>query len=489
MNFDTPQRQSPVAILLVVSKAFFNIIKQLWPVLLLFYLGKSSSNFNNYIIYGVIVISIISAIYSIINYFRTHYTVINNELTLTSGILSSKKITIPADRIQSINLEQNIIHRLFNVQRLKIDTAGSTEKEVEISALNIQTAEALRNILLKNKSIVNVQTDIPKVSALPLEKEILKLSLGNLIKVGFLENHIKSGWIIFVFAWWIYTNLQEVGIDPDTYIEQYSALLYGITILVSFVLLFMVVSVLISLIRTVVKYFNLKLVRSQKGFRITYGLLNTQILSAQDHKIQTVTWSDNLLKRIFKIFDLKLKQASSKEIDTKEAIQIPGCNINQIDAVLSYLYPKDINKKIVMSKVHQSYLNRAIVISALIALAPLITGVILHTPYIIFIGVFLSLYLPLVSYLKFRKLSYGYNDELIRIQGGVFGDKNIVTPIYKIQAIEKTQSPFERKRGLASIQLYNASGKESIPFIPEPIANKIINTFLKKVETDKRKWM
>lgn len=489
INFEYPQRQSPVAILLVISQAFFNIIKQLWPVLLLFYFGKSSSSFNSYILYFVIGASVLSAFYSTINYFRTYFSVINNELTLTSGILSSKKVTIPADRIQSINLEQNIIHRIFNVQRLKIDTAGSTEKEVEISALNINTAEALRNILLKNKTSNASKVETTNVAEVITEKIILKLSLGNLIKVGLLENHIKSGWIIFGFGWWIYFQLQEVGIETYDYIEKYSMLLLGLTLLIGFIILFAFVSILISLIRTVIKYFNLKFVRTDRGFKITYGLFNTQTVSALDNKIQTVSWSDNLLKRLFKIFDLKLKQASSKEIDTKQAIQIPGCDLKQIDAVLSYLYPKDIKKEITLSKVHPSYLNRAIIISVIIALIPITIGIIMGLPYPIMVGVFMLLYFPLISYLKFKKLSYGYNDELIRIQGGVFGDKNIVTPIFKIQAIAKTQSPFESRRNLASLEIYNASGSESIPFIPMETANEIMNIFLKKVEVDKRSWM
>lgn len=489
IDFTIPSRQSPVAILLVISKAFFNIIKQLWPILLLFYFGKNSSGFHSYILYFVIGASVISAIYSILNYFRTYFFVVNNELTLTSGILSSKKVTIPADRIQSINLEQNIIHKLFNVQRLKIDTAGSVEKEVEIAALNIHTAEALRNILLSNRTSTKISVDATKPVYPLKEKEILKLSLANLIKVGFLENHIKSGWIIFVFGWWIYTNLQEVGIDADDYIEQYSALLYGLTILAGFITLFVVVSVLISLIRTVVKYYDMKLVRTDKGFKITHGLFNSQTVSALDHKIQTVSWSDNLLKRLFKIFDLKLKQASSKEIDTKQAIQIPGCNVEQIEAVLLFLYPKDIKKEITLKKVHPSYLNRAIFFSVAFALLPLIVGIIANLTYVIVAGAFLLIYLPGVSYLKFKKLAYGFNEELIRIHGGVFGDKNIVTPIFKIQAIEKTQSPFERSRNLASLKVYNASGSESIPFINENIADEIMNIFLKKVEVDQRSWM
>jgi putative membrane protein len=195
------------------------------------------------------------------------------------------------------------------------------------------------------------------------------------------------------------------------------------------------------------------------------------------------------LKKIIGIFDLKLKQASTKEVETKQSILVPGCNITHIDKVIDFLYPGQNIDEIELKKVHPSYLTRNYIITAVLTSIVVILGIIFQTNFTIYIGLLLGALLTFMSWLSYRKLSYGFNQDLILLKGGAFGDKNILTPIYKIQSIERKQSPFQRRKGLASIVLYNASGSETIPHIPVEEANHIYNNFLMKVELDTRKWM
>jgi putative membrane protein len=208
-----------------------------------------------------------------------------------------------------------------------------------------------------------------------------------------------------------------------------------------------------------------------------------------DNKIQTVGWKNSLLKKVAKIYDLRLKQANNKAVDTKESISIPGANINHIDEVLEYLYPNENIKEIEMYKVDVAYYNRRIFFSFLIAVLVVILSCVFHVFYAFVVGCSLLFLLPYLTQMKYEKLAYGFNDEILKIRGGSVGDTNLVTPIYKIQSIEKSQSPFQRKRGLVTLMLNNASGHEYIPYIKEQHANKILDTFIKKVETDRRSWM
>lgn len=72
---------------------------------------------------------------------------------------------------------------------MKIDTAGSGEKELELAAIDNPKAEALRNILLGNKEHSMVfDTQMPK-----REEVIFSLDIPDLIKAGLMENHLRSG--------------------------------------------------------------------------------------------------------------------------------------------------------------------------------------------------------------------------------------------------------------------------------------------------------
>ncbi|MBL0101410.1 MAG: PH domain-containing protein [Saprospiraceae bacterium] len=123
-DFSTPNRQSYVAIILILFKTINVVVRQLLPILFVILVGGSGKK-GDYILWLVIIIAILTMLYSIVNFFRTYFMIINDELILHTGIFQRKKTSIPFARIQSINFEQNIIHQLFSVLKLKIDTAGS----------------------------------------------------------------------------------------------------------------------------------------------------------------------------------------------------------------------------------------------------------------------------------------------------------------------------------------------------------------------------
>ena len=92
-------------------------------------------------------------------------------------------------------------------------------------------------------------------------------------------------------------------------------------------------------------------------------------------------------------------------------------------------------------------------------------------------------------YLSFRKKRYGFNKEMLVVKGGTYGDKTELLPIYKIQSLSKKQSPYQRRNGLANLIVHTASGKVGIPYIDNGVVQDIMDEFLYRIETDKRKWM
>jgi len=149
-DFSVPNRQSYVAIVMILFKTVNIVLRQLFPVLVVILLGGSKQK-GDYIIWFIVAVSTLTMVYSIVNFFRTYFIVQNGELILHTGIFSRKKISIPFARIQTINFEQNIIHQFFSVLRIKVDTAGSEKNEFEFHALETAKAYALRDLVLAEK--------------------------------------------------------------------------------------------------------------------------------------------------------------------------------------------------------------------------------------------------------------------------------------------------------------------------------------------------
>ena len=88
--------------------------------------------------------------------------------------------------------------------------------------------------------------------------------------------------------------------------------------------IFLLISFLLTLIRTVFRYYDLQVIKTDRGFNLVSGLITRKEKSAQKDKIQIISWSTNPVRRLFKMFTMKLYQASSVEVLGGKAITVPG---------------------------------------------------------------------------------------------------------------------------------------------------------------------
>ncbi|MFZ1751305.1 MAG: PH domain-containing protein [Saprospiraceae bacterium] len=490
-DFSQPNRQSYVAILMILFKTINIVGRQLLPVILVIFIGSSKKKVD-YLIYMVIATAGLSMIYALVNFFRTYFMVVNDELVIHTGVFSRKKTSIPFERIQTINFEQNIIHQFFSVLKLKVDTAGSDKNEFEFHALDSEKAYALRDMVLegkrKNAKIPTSPSEQEK-EMLPIFKLIMGISVAKLLKVGITENHLRSGGLIFVFFIWIYQSLQEVGLDVDDYSENVPSLEFSLDVILALAMLFLIVSIAISMIRSVVKHYDLQFLRSDHGFKVVSGLFTRREVSAIDHKIQFISWSDNLLKRLVGYKDLALHQASSSALKIKQNITIPGCEQLHIDQVVTTLFGDNDLDQMQQRPVDVRYFKRfALIVSVLLLI--IITMGIWYEEYVKSLAVILfGLLLIIRRYLSYRKKAYRFDDQLLHIRGGIFGEKEEVMPMFKIQAVELHQSPYQTRHHLCSLSIYTASGGVGIPYISLKEGQQLCDLILYKVQASNKKWM
>jgi putative membrane protein len=490
-DFSIPSRQSYVAVLIIIFKTVRIIFSRIWPVIIVLFLGKSDpDDEESYFLAGMIVLTLLVMIISLINYFYTYFFVQDEALHLRKGVFTRKSINIPFERIQTINFEQNLIHSMFDVVSLKIDTAGSDQTEFEFYALSKSKANALRNLILEQKSGDSAVADeAEEIQPVQTESNIFSLPPGRLMKVGLSQNHLRSVGLIMLFFFWIFEKLQEAGVAIEEYQGQIPQDDFSVQFLFFAAIFFLAISVLISMFRTIFKYFNLRFIRTENGFKIISGLFTRRELAATDQKIQIILWADNLLKKQLKYVDLTLKQASSEQINQADTIKVPGVSIQEVRRVMERLYPEFDPDLIVPKKVSKKYFHRFASIISIVGLV--VIGLFIYLSewqYSIF-AVFLVIVLLISRYLQYKKLSYDLNLEMLYLSGGAWGSRTTLLPIYKIQGVRMNQSPYQRKHNLASLSCFTASGTVKIPYISKSEARALMNQILFKVESSKSRWM
>ncbi|NVJ45779.1 MAG: PH domain-containing protein, partial [Cytophagia bacterium] len=297
-KFSQPSRQSRVAIAIILIKFVRFTIRTFWPIALSFFIGRKAGNsFEDIIGYVALGIAAINLIGSVLTYFRFYFHIEDGAFIIDKGVLRRTKTNIPFERIQTINLQQNIVHQIFGVVSLEIDTAGAKKSELTIDALNKEDAEAIRQFILEERDQLVEDTPSAETEEKQVVEEeiILQLGISDLMKIGVSQNHLRSMAILFAF---VFSTLNELTDNiTDMVREELSgyqeALSNGWVVFAGSVVIVGIISFFYSLINTVLKNYDLKLAARKGGLRIVRGLLNKEEISINKSKVQNISWSDN----------------------------------------------------------------------------------------------------------------------------------------------------------------------------------------------------
>ena len=496
-NLYHPQRQSPKAVLLILLKYFRIIVRQLWPILLVILINptKGKGIIFTSVAFAVVLISLI---YSIVAYTRYYFFIQNNELCVRSGVFRKTILNVPFDRIQSVDFKRNIVHQFLNVVSVQIDTAGSKGSELELDAIELERAEALRETVLAYKRLKKsqVQTDETGIPPLPVKQEapelILSLSPKDLIKVGISENHLRTAAIIFAFFIGLAEDLSQL-LDWDVYgqLEDTTTAMsiFGILATIIAIPVFIFISFSITLIRTVLKYYGLKFWREGNSFKVVSGLFTRNEKSIQQTKIQVIRWVTSPLKQLFGIYQLNIYQATNIEQNEDKSLAIPGCYQQQVDHTLDTIVPSFRHANFSVHHMHPA------IVRLMVFLFGFIPAVMFGVMAWYNEGILqwlLILVFPLavwMGYMYQKKRRLKIHPEFILSEGGIFGHSSKLIEIYKVQCVYLESSPMQRRRGLTSLHIYTAGGEITFPYLNEAVARQARDYIIYKVESEGKSWM
>ena len=137
-----PQRQSLLAIVFLALRFIRNIGIVQIVVGIGFVLTRSPSLLL--VVFGVIVIGGVLLLIATLNWWRYTFYVADGELRVMRGVLSQQELTVPLDRVQSVSIEQKLLHRVVGLVQVSLDTAGTSAAEFTIDAVDQEIAASLQ---------------------------------------------------------------------------------------------------------------------------------------------------------------------------------------------------------------------------------------------------------------------------------------------------------------------------------------------------------
>lgn len=495
-----PMRQSIQGVVLFFLNAVRTFIKAFWPLILVYVINNEKLEpIKLYVFLGFGLIAVLLAIHAFLTYRNFYYQFAENEFVITKGYLKKVRIAIPYERIQSINTKQNLVQQVLKVQTMELDTAGSSQKEVQIIALSAESASMLVEQLNQYKTNLNSEhlseikpdEEVQEIIR-ESEKVILKLDVGDLIKIGISENHLKSAIILLALISGFISQIQDIfsgfmnNYEED--VENYMVEA-GVIMVVYIIFFFLIIAILYSMIRVILMYFNLSFSKNGTLFRLKAGLLNKKQWTLPYTKIQVFLWNTNPVRKLLDFVTLQFVMAASNQNDKKQNILIPGVPAKKMELVMEELFSVTHMEPIVTLHPHRVYFVRFFMILGLLPV--MIAAVFAYSEWIFWaIGSGWLLLIGVTSLLKHKRRSIRINERLIQSESGAVGEQFALMEQYKVQSVKFIQTFLQRRRKVASLILYTAGGFTiHIPYISTKDAWDLYDLILFQVESNHKDWM
>ena len=491
------QRTSPLAVLFFFGKLLKTITQNAWQSLAPFvaFVYAYQGELVTKIALGAIAFIVITTTVAVLNYWFFCFQLIDDSILIRQGVVKKKQLDIKFDRIQGINTEQNVVFRYFGLVTINFDTAGSSGDEGNLPAVTREFADALRTRIGDRRQRANVE----EMEQAPEPDALLALDWRDIVRIGLSDRRV----LVFVAALGpLYERLGDsiYSIAAD-YVEsaadkvlETSVAASALVVVVVAVALIMILAI-ISIGAAFLRYQNFELFVDGKTLRSQGGLLTRHEVSMHLGKIQTLRLEQGIVMRFLNRYRLSARQArSSHKQDKRKNFIVPVVTAAQANHLRELLMAPEGDELMQIptndqfTRISPYYMRSRILF---VGLLPTIGVTTVFWQLLGPVSLGLLLWLPvstLLAYQSWRRAGYLCREDGFVRRSGVVGYRSVALLYRKVQRITVTQSRYQRRKGLASLRVYMASGSVRIPYIEHAIAKRLRDYILYKVESSQQAW-
>lgn len=471
-DWNKPRRPSPVLFL----TGILNAVKESGAYILIAIIaanlrkGNASEDISfskriGWLVLGTFAGVAIIQFQKIFAWFFTRYWVEGEKLILTKGMLVKRRIELPLQKIQTIQIHQNFLHRLTNTAAITMDTAGSEKPEFEIEAIGTHDAQGLqqwvRSIQLESQTIENISEN---TEARPL----LQLGFTDFVKLCISENHFKSLALIALFVLGkAYDFSQQLGFDSKAFItRQSSAFTVGFWPVITLISIALSIAIVFSAIRVLLRYYDYRLQQTKTAYEMAWGLFTRHRKTMPFAKVEFISWWANWLRQKMDLYVLRLHSLAESEVQQAMHIQLPVTN-NKMLAHLSGTYmpvlPAESGKTV--SGIQMAYVFRKILMIGLPA--TLLAGGIawFYVQWNACWVLIWLLYFTASQYIFYKNYRIWITEEAIQVSRGIWGREQVVIYLEKIVHVSIKTTPYQRSKGYANLELHLPGKSWVIPYL------------------------
>jgi putative membrane protein len=410
-------------------------------------------------------------------------------LIIREGLIFRNVRQIEYQRIENIDTERGLLHRVLNVAQVRVQTSTGGKPEALISVLDLGAVQEMRQRVFADTR------PTAQTAKAPEEPQLLHLPPMELVRYGLIDNR---GLILVAAGAGL---LQQAGffrVNRET-LENWlhsSALagVEGLGVAMQIMLaLFVIISALIavrilSVVLALITLHDFTLTRHDGDLRARYGLLTRVALTLRTRRIQAVHQSESLLHRLFGrvSLDVDLAGDSGGEAEQRDSGRMktrwlaPVCPPAAAPALIASALPifdpvAPPDWQPLAPGARSRLFRRSVLVSLLIVAGPswwyLREAAVFGVPIVVALA-----WMHAHLYVKYTRWALERNVLLFR--SGWVTRRLTIVPRDRVQTVNVSTSPFDRRRHMASLSVDTAGGSSMsagvhIRYLPADVARRL----------------
>lgn len=410
---------------------------------------------------------------SVLKYVSFRYWLGPEEMVIREGILRRNERHIPYSRIQNIDLIQNPLHRLFQVAVVRLETASGGRPEAVISVLTLPTIEEMRAKVFRDRDVDGGDEGEGDAegSAARDSAPLLQLPVPELVLLGAISN---KGLVVVAAALglisqtgafqspeWLGALIQDE--ISTTRILTPQAIWTWVVLITAATLAIVLLLRLFSVIWAILKFYGFHLESHGDDLRSEYGLLTRVTATLPRHRIQLVTVNLTPLHRWLGRASIQVDTAGGGGGDRNQqgGVQERQWLAPIIERPRALALLRRIMPKWHLDNLHWQPISprtwRRLFVRWLVLLAILLTvATAVLGPWSLALAI-PGLALALSHALLFvRRTNFTLTGGAVLYRSGAWVRRVSIVPFAKIQVVALRQTPFDRRRRMATVSVDTA---------------------------------
>jgi putative membrane protein len=417
-----------------------------------------------------------SIAYHVFRFFTFEYQLNASDISLREGILWRQERRIPISRIHDMEIQQGLLHQISGLAKLRIKTAGSEEQEAVLDVIARDSAENLKRtitVFQDQRASPGLQEGVEDRSKTLAELSAVDLLLGAVTSRAAATLLALIG-VVFYFKLMVLVGSRIIPgfeIEPlqnfdrwtgafipgrGTLLEPFFRFFWDDTLGKSTAII--LIGFLISLFRYVFRYARYRLTEQGTVLIKNRGLLKVHTTTVPRERVQALKIEESLLRRWFRLADIWLDTGGDRakvDDDKKREPFVPliaRSRAYQLTvSILTHLKdPEPAWKRVSPKAILRGSKKFWLAIAWIMLLTALPLGW--------FVLVLLPAF-PLAYFLNlqwYRNRGYWTDGNHLISRKGWFNRETLFLPVRNIQNVSLKRNPFDRRLGLATIEVDTA---------------------------------